>query len=731
MCSFLQQFLQQIEILLTKPMEEFMQTEVRELKELSKKYMKATDQYDAAVSKFSQVKKGDTKKKDEGEVEIAECKKNYRIASLDLVFKLNQIQAKKRLELLERVCAFMYLQRTYFHQGYELFLGLDTYMNNLSSQLQQYRKQFEAEQKRLSASKLRLAEMAGKEATRSDITYQGYLFKKGRNRFGKEWKRRYFMINEGKLSYCKSQGQTVSSRIIDLLVSTVKVYDDANRNFCFEVISPTDSLVLQAENQQEMNKWIAILQNATTHKILTHSEDVSSPSHSNVSVGSTSSLSTPTPPRQELTSPVLSNTIAFTSSNQSEETRGRRSSSGSSGTPNLAGGMKTTTHTPEMNVKSPPPSPLITRPSPQSRHPAIKQYSSPHVKGVIMPKSLDGIVTTASSSSSPPRKGSIGANDKRVLNRNSPNNNNSVQSCSLSASSNNLSVGTSQSSVSMTRAQSPQRERTNRSFNDHNVNPRKKLPTPPPPKTTKNTSPGSVATSESNQLQLLYNINPRNKFCADCGAEDPEWAVINLGILICIECGGVHRSLGSRISKVRSLILDKIDTELWQLMKAIGNEKANNIFENKNMAITIPRATPQCSREMRIQWISAKYVQRKFMPPYLGLSREEDLLKAVKSQNLDSVYRLLAQKADVCYQSPNDYHRTCLHFAAQEGVVTIAEFLVQNGAKVDSTDRLGNTPLHYAVMNNHIAIVSLLIRHNAKCDIKNNEGIEEKIQRIE
>jgi hypothetical protein len=45
--------------------------------------------------------------------------------------------------------------------------------------------------------------MAGKDATRSDITYQGYLFKKGRKRFVKEWKRRYFIIQEGKLSYCK------------------------------------------------------------------------------------------------------------------------------------------------------------------------------------------------------------------------------------------------------------------------------------------------------------------------------------------------------------------------------------------------------------------------------------------------------------------------------------------------------------------------------------------------
>ncbi len=43
---------------------------------------------------------------------------------------------------------------------------------------------------------------------------------------------------------------------------------------------------------------------------------------------------------------------------------------------------------------------------------------------------------------------------------------------------------------------------------------------------------------------------------------EPEWASINLGILICLECSGVHRSLGTHISKVRSLTLDKWDPEL-------------------------------------------------------------------------------------------------------------------------------------------------------------------------
>ena len=40
--------------------------------------------------------------------------------------------------------------------------------------------------------------------------------------------------------------------------------------------------------------------------------------------------------------------------------------------------------------------------------------------------------------------------------------------------------------------------------------------------------------------------------CADCSAPDPDWASLNLGILLCIQCSGVHRRLGVHISKVCS-----------------------------------------------------------------------------------------------------------------------------------------------------------------------------------
>ncbi len=55
---------------------------------------------------------------------------------------------------------------------------------------------------------------------------------------------------------------------------------------------------------------------------------------------------------------------------------------------------------------------------------------------------------------------------------------------------------------------------------------------------------------------------PGNVVCVDCGASDPEWASINLGIVTCIECSGIHRSLGVHISKVKSLKLDKWDNPL-------------------------------------------------------------------------------------------------------------------------------------------------------------------------
>lgn len=81
-------------------------------------------------------------------------------------------------------------------------------------------------------------------------------------------------------------------------------------------------------------------------------------------------------------------------------------------------------------------------------------------------------------------------------------------------------------------------------------------------------------------LDVLRRVIGNDK-CADCGAPEPDWASLNLGVLVCIECSGVHRNLGVHISKVRSLTLD---VKVWEpsvisLFQSLGNTFANSVWE--------------------------------------------------------------------------------------------------------------------------------------------------------
>ena len=76
--------------------------------------------------------------------------------------------------------------------------------------------------------------------------------------------------------------------------------------------------------------------------------------------------------------------------------------------------------------------------------------------------------------------------------------------------------------------------------------------------------------SSSNDMQnqtecvsrLLREI-PGNDRCAECSAAEPDWASLNLGILMCIECSGAHRNLGVHISKVCSMVASHLHMLLF------------------------------------------------------------------------------------------------------------------------------------------------------------------------
>ena len=60
------------------------------------------------------------------------------------------------------------------------------------------------------------------------------------------------------------------------------------------------------------------------------------------------------------------------------------------------------------------------------------------------------------------------------------------------------------------------------------------------------------ASSGKSPMEVLRRV-PGNHLCCDCGSPEPDWASLNLGVLLCIECSGIHRKKGVHISKVRQI----------------------------------------------------------------------------------------------------------------------------------------------------------------------------------
>ncbi|KAM6313015.1 arf-GAP with coiled-coil, ANK repeat and PH domain-containing protein 3 [Podargus strigoides] len=409
----------------------FVKDDVRKFKETKKQFDKVREDMEISLVKNAQAPRHKPHEVEEATGTLTITRKCFRHLALDYVLQINVLQAKKKFEILDAMLSFMHAQYTFFQQGYSLLHELDPYMKKLATELDQLVidsavEKREMEHKHALIQQRTLLQDFSYDDSKVEfnvdapngVVMEGYLFKRASNAF-KTWNRRWFSIQNSQLVYQKKLKDVLTVVVEDLRLCTVKPCEDIERRFCFEVVSPTKSCMLQADSEKLRQAWIQAVQ---------------------ASIAS------------------------------------------------------------------------AYRESPDSYY-------------------IERLDRTASPSTS------------------------SIDSATDS------------------------RERS---------------------------------VKGETILQRVQSI-PGNDQCCDCGQPDPRWASINLGILLCIECSGIHRSLGVHCSKVRSLTLDSWEPELLKLMCELGNSTMNQIYEAQCEELGLKKPTAGSSRQDKEAWIKVKYVEKKFL----------------------------------------------------------------------------------------------------------------------
>ncbi|XP_027354013.1 ADP-ribosylation factor GTPase-activating protein AGD4-like isoform X3 [Abrus precatorius] len=269
--------------------------------------------------------------------------------------------------------------------------------------------------------------------------------------------------------------------------------------------------------------------------------------------------------------------------------------------------------------------------------------------------------------------------------------------------------------------------------------------------------------------EILRGI-PGNDKCAECCAPAPDWASLNIGILLCIECSGVHRNLGVHVSKVRSITLD---VKVWEptvlkLFDNLGNTYCNSIWEG--LLLENDCRVGESNVSMKPCYTDAfqdkeKYIQAKYVEKAL-IIREEDIpgipsvsvriWEAVQTVNIREVYRLIVTSTsnminmkydDVVHDADadaeghqhepeaclrvketNEIERcfrgwSLLHLACHSGSALMVELLLQFGADVNLRDYHGRTPLHHCISSGKNPLAKFLLRRGARPSVKDAGGL--------
>lgn len=262
--------IQNADDVLITPLERFRKEQIGVAKEGKKKFDKETEKYYSSLEKHLTLS---CRKKEsalqEADAQIDKERQLFYDTSLEYVFKIQEVQEKKKFEFVEPLLAFLQGLFTFYHEGYELAHEFEPYKQQLQFNLQNTRNNFLSTKQEVEKLMNRVRSADQDQKPPGQWTMEGYLYVQEKRPLGCAWIRHYCTFEKGSniFSMCNTEAKPTAKQNGVMSNPTEKYKlkscirrktDSIDKRFCFdiEVVERHGIITLQALSESNRRLWL-------------------------------------------------------------------------------------------------------------------------------------------------------------------------------------------------------------------------------------------------------------------------------------------------------------------------------------------------------------------------------------------------------------------------------------------------------------------------------------------